>query len=240
MDDVYKLLAMAPSYIENISVDLILGLPGVTFDEWQSYLREVVTWPIHHVSIYFLTIHEDTPLYFKVQKNKVTLPSDENMVNMYYWTREYLMDHGFLQYELSNFAKAGFHSRHNSVYWDRKPYKAFGLGACSFDGSNRIQNEKNLTKYINAVESGNDPALLVETLTQQQVYLEKIMLNLRLSRGVLWTDLEMGLLEEQKSKLKHSVEVLKEKNFLVDNGTSIRLTVEGLVVENQIIGQLLF
>src|SRR5204863_2825297 len=104
MDDVYKLLAMAPSYIENISVDLILGLPGVTFDEWQSYLREVVTWPIHHVSIYFLTIHEDTPLYFKVQKNKVTLPSDENMVNMYYWTREYLMDHGFLQYELSNFA----------------------------------------------------------------------------------------------------------------------------------------
>ncbi len=97
---------------------------------------------------------------------------------------DFLDEHGLHQYEISNFASEGYHSRHNSVYWDRKPYKGFGLGACSFDGKSRFQNQKNLMKYMNDIDTGNDVTVFSETLTENQVYLERIMLGLRRAQGL--------------------------------------------------------
>ena len=150
--DVFWVLDQASLLFDNISVDLILGLPGVSADEWKELLAQAVTWPIKHVSIYFLTVHEETPLYFRVKKNEIALHTDEHMVELYQWTVAFLADHGFDQYEISNFAKNGFQSRHNTVYWERKPYKGVGLGACSFDGESRFQNQKNLMKYMTDIE----------------------------------------------------------------------------------------
>lgn len=240
VQDVYTLLDIAPEYVSNISVDLILGLPSVTQEEWKKYLQEIVTWPIKHISIYFLTVHEDTQLYFKIQKEQIKLPPEEQVVSLYYWTRDILMKHGFFQYELSNFAKPGYESRHNSVYWDRKPYKAFGLGGCSFDGTHRLQNEKNLLKYMQKVHAQESITVFNETLTEKQIYLEKIMLNLRRSKGVLWQELNAELSELQQLELQQRVAVLKQEGLLHDDGQRLILTVNGLVVENQIITQLLF
>jgi oxygen-independent coproporphyrinogen-3 oxidase len=239
ISDVYSLFSYAPTYIPNISIDLILGLPNVSSDEWKSYLKEVITWPIKHISIYFLTIHEDTPLYFRVEKKDIVLISDETMIDLYQWTVAFLKEAGFLHYELSNFAKPGYECKHNTVYWERKPYKGFGLGACSFDGANRLQNEKKLMKYIDLAYQKSEPVVFFEHLTNRQIYLEKMMLQLRRSCGVKWSDLTESLTEKEVNQLKEKVAFLCEKGFLIDDKTSIRLTIHGLVVENQIITQLL-
>ncbi len=235
---VQELLAKAPAHFDTISVDLILGLPGVSNDEWKALIEQVVTWPIKHVSVYFLTVHEDTPLYFKVATNRVTLPTDETMVMMYEWTVETLAAHGFERYELSNFAQPGYESRHNTVYWERKPYKAFGLGACSFDGRHRFQNEKNLIKYMEGVEQKKEVTAFCERLTAEQIQLERLMLGLRRKVGVSWIDLFEHLPDGKREQFKKTVGALKEKQLLEEMDGQLLLTTAGMVVENEIIMRL--
>lgn len=237
-ESVFQLLDEAAVLFDNISVDLILGLPAITSDEWKALVKKVVSWPIKHVSVYFLTVHEDTPLYFKVNTQRISLPSDEIMVALYYWTIDMFTQHGFEQYELSNFAKKGYESRHNSVYWDRKPYKAFGLGACSFDGNERFQNEKNLMRYIEKIEKGDDTTIFAETLTPAQKNLEKLMLGLRRRAGVAIQAIVEDLSEIQQKSFKKTVQILQQKNLLQEQEGQLRLTPTGLVVENEVIAQL--
>ncbi len=236
--DVYSLFTYAPDQFENISVDIMLGLPGVTQDEWKALVRTIVTWPITHVSVYFLTVHEDTQLYFKVKAHKTILPSDETVVSLYQWTVDCLQDHGFGQYELSNFAKPGYESRHNMAYWDRKPYKGFGLGACSFDGVNRFQNEKSLMQYMERAERGDDVTMFYETVTPEQKHLERLMLGLRRRSGVSWRVALEDLSESKRNGFKQSVARLKEQKLLQERDGTLTLTRAGLVVENEILSQL--
>ena len=236
--DVYRLLSYASDQFSNISVDIILGLPGVSDEEWKQLVRTVVTWPITHLSVYFLTVHENTQLYFKVQANRMELPSDDTMIDLYYWTIDYLQEHGFEQYELSNFAKPGYESKHNMVYWDRKPYKAFGLGASSFDGKNRFQNEKSLMRYLECVEKGTDTMTFCETVTPEQAHLEKLMLGLRRRSGVRWAVALEDLSESKQYRFKGVVASLKERELLREHGDRLFLTRAGLVVENEILTQL--
>ena len=197
-----------------------------------------MTWPITHISVYFLTVHENTQLYFKVQANRMTLPSDETMIDLYYWTIDYLQKHGFEQYELSNFAKPGYESRHNTVYWDRKPYKAFGLGASSFDGEHRFQNEKSLMRYLECIERGDDSTSFCETVSPEQAHLEKLMLGLRRRTGVAWNCALEDLTAPKREQFKNRVALLKEEGLLRQKDDRLFLTRSGLVVENEILTQL--
>jgi len=237
--DVYFLLEHASKVIPNISVDFILGLPDVSADEWKQYLQQAVVWPIKHMSMYFLMVHEQTPLYFKVQTNAVSLPKEDTVVDLYYWSRDVLNKHGFTQYEVSNFAQAGHESRHNTVYWERKPYKAFGLGACSFDGERRFQNEKNLMKYLHKAEQGEDVTVFSEELSKKQIRLEKLMLGLRRSQGVLWETVLDNLSARDIAHVQQQIELLQHKNLIVDRDGWLQLTPEGLIVENDIVTRLL-
>ncbi len=236
--DVHALLAEAPQYVENLSVDLILGLPGVTPTEWKELINKAVHWPIKHISVYFLTVHEDTPLYFKVHTNRVTLPGDDEMVELYHWTVDALAAHGFERYELSNFAKPGYESRHNTVYWERKPYIAFGLGACSFDGERRFQNDKNLMNYLEGIEKGIEVVSFSEELSPAQIQLEKLMLGLRRKVGVSCEDLLAHFSQKQRDSFLKTVIRLKEKKLLTEQEGKLLLTTDGMVVENEIIAQL--
>jgi oxygen-independent coproporphyrinogen-3 oxidase len=237
-EDVLWVLSEASKTFDNISVDLILGLPGVSPGEWKDLLQTVVQWPIVHVSIYFLTVHEETPLYFKVKKNEVILASDDALVELYHWSVDYLKEHGLAQYEISNFAKEGYQSRHNTVYWDRKPYKGFGLGACSFDGISRFQNQKSLMKYMTDIEQGNDITIFSETLTDKQMHLERTMLGLRRSQGLSLVDLLDGLNPEQQHAMEHEVALLELHKFLRIADNRIILTAAGLAVQNDIAARL--
>ena len=219
-DDVVWLVQRASKEFQNISIDLILGLPGVSTQEWKDLLATVVAWPITHISIYFLTVHEETALYFRVKRHEIKLLEDDAMVELYQWTIQFLKEHGIEQYEVSNFAKKGFRSAHNSIYWDRKPYKGLGLGACSFDGHSRFANQKNLMKYMAAIEAGQDITVFTEDLTDQQIMLERTMLGLRRAEGISLHDLLQGLSPEQKKIMEHSLQLflwqsMSALNFLM-------------------------
>lgn len=237
-EDVFWVLENAHKQFENISVDLILGLPDVSEQEWKELLAQVVKWPIKHVSIYFLTVHEETLLYYRVQKNDVTLCSDDSMVDLYQWTIEHLKEHGLYQYEISNFAREGYQSKHNSVYWDRKPYKAFGLGACSFDGSSRYQNQKQLIKYLTDIEQDKDVTMFCETLTPKQVYLERVMLGLRRSEGIKIDDLMLDVPQAHQDHIVQTIELLHAHKFLYKKDNHIILSAAGLAVQNDIAARL--
>lgn len=237
-EQVYQLIQSASSVIKNLSIDLIVGLPGSSAEEWKNLIQEVVKWPIHHISIYFLTVHEDTPLYFKVKKKVVAVRPDDEMVSLYLWTRDFLADHGIEQYEVSNFARQGYRSHHNGTYWEHKPYKAFGLGACSFDGQQRFQNEKNLMKYIDGINRNESPVVFGEVLTDDQVRMEKIMLGLRRKEGVALDLVFGGVSTEKILVLEDKIAAYQERRLLMCDNNSLMLTPLGLTLENEIATQL--
>jgi len=232
--DVYAVLKEASCYFENLSVDFIVGLPGVSDDEWKEMIQEAMNWPIKHISIYFLTVHEDTPLYFKVTNKRVQLPPDDALVDLYDWTVDTLHAHGFERYELSNFAKIGYQSRHNAAYWDRKAYRGFGLGACSFNGTVRFQNSKNLGQYIEKLSSGQSVIEMSEELSGQQIMLEKLMLGLRQSKGVL-VDLYLeNITEQQRVLFFQNIDLLVQSGLVMYVDGVIRLTPKGYALENEV------
>ena len=124
------------------------------------------------------------------------------------------------------------------MYWERKPYRGFGLGACSFDGISRLQNEKNLMKYLESVELNTYKPVFAETITIEQVYAEKIMLGLRRTQSVMWSEISSDLTENQRIKVLKKIDELKEKKLIRENDGRLQLTPAGLIVENEIITRL--
>lgn len=243
--DVLELLEAAAPHFKVLSIDLILGLPGISDQEWQELIQTVVQWPIKHLSVYFLTVHQDTPLYYGVARKKINLPTDDNMIATYDWTTKVLEEHGFMQYEVSNFAKKGYESQHNSAYWKRVPYKGFGLGACSFDGESRFQTEKNLMNYLKIVESANSMqeleklSIVSETLTENQVWLEQLMLGLRQKNGMAWDFVSQKLSVDQKEVFETKITEFVGLGYVVNDGNRFWLTAAGRAIENEIVVALL-
>lgn len=238
VEDVAFVVGLASNYCDRVSVDLIIGLPGVSREEWETLVHTVIQWPISHVSIYFLTIHENTLLYFRVKQKTVSLPCDDAVVDMYMWTVDVLGQYGFNQYEISNFSKAGCESKHNRTYWDRKPFKGFGLGACSFDGHSRTQNEKNFMKYMQSLEMDQDVTVFSETLTKEDARLEKIMLAIRTTQGLSRCALVEGLTADQQHRVDTMISVLCERDFLIIRDKHLVLTPAGLAIEHDIAARL--
>lgn len=237
-EDVTQLLLYASKEFDNISVDIMLGLPGVDKNGWISFVQKVVSWPVKHISLYCLMVHEQTPLYYKVKRGDVKIPDEGLIADLYRWSIDFLAQHGFLQYEVSNFARPGYESQHNTVYWDRKPYKGFGLGACSFDGNSRFMNEKNLMRYMETVEQKKDPTVFSELLSADDIRLETIMLGLRRNKGVCYNYLLKGLSLERRSILEEKVQYFCDSNLLLVEDDFVRLTPAGFVVEQEIIAEL--
>lgn len=236
--DVHRLIHTAQEHFDNMSIDLIIGLPGISTQEWKELIQQVVQWPISHISIYFLTVHEGTALYFRVKKNDITLPADEGVVDLYVWTVEYLAAHGFNQYEISNFGRNGYQSKHNSVYWARLPYKGFGVGACSFDGINRTQNTKNIFNYVTALERETKVYEFEERLSTEQVFLETLMLGLRQSQGISRGFIFDSAQPEHHERIATVMQDLEDNGYIKQRGECLVLTPLGLAVENEIIVRL--
>ena len=240
-EDVFNLLDInsAKRCFENISIDIILGLPGVSEDEWKDLLHTVVGWPIQHISIYFLTIHSKTPIYYRIESGEISMMQDDDLVGQYNWSVDFLDMHGFKRYEISNFAKKGYECRHNKVYWERKPYKGFGLAACSFDGRCRFQNHKNLLEYMTCIEHGKGVENFCEKLTDDQIRLEKLMLGLRTDQGICEEQMFEGLSESQRRRLETKIADLKNKNFIYERSGRFVINPVFLTIENEIVLELL-
>lgn len=169
---------------QNISIDLIYGLPGQTLELWERDLDVAFSLGVQHLSAYALSYEEGTPLWRMRQRGEVQEAADELSVRMYERLCQRAREAGFEHYEISNFALPGYHSRHNSSYWTGEAYLGFGPGAHSFDGRRtRRSNHSSLSDYLSASRGGEVPHD-VEVLSDEELYEEAVMCGLRTCRGV--------------------------------------------------------
>lgn len=241
--DVQNLMKLAPSYFDNVSVDLIMGLPGISEQTWQKTLDAAMKWPIKHISIYMLMVYEKTKLYFKIKKGEIVLPEDDQVASLYVSTVDFLKAHGFDRYEMSNFAQPNFESRHNKAYWDRSSYRGFGISAASFDGTIRYTNIKNLTSYLEAYSPSQIDKKLsyhsTEKITSQQLFTEELMLGLRQSEGLDLQRVVYLLSVDEQTTFLQQLQLLKSHGLIEDYGGSVRLSTAGMMLENEIVLSLL-
>jgi len=186
----------------NISLDLIFGLPGETLEELKSDLANLRMLEPEHISLYNLEFHEGTPFHRWRESGRL-LPLVEDLeADMYILIHDYLCNCNYDHYEISNFAKPGFRSIHNSAYWQSNPYLGLGPSAHSFDGKMlRFENIANMPAYFSALESGHLPIAKESHLSPQERCEEWLMLSLRLCEGVAYEDAASQFGERQVKAL---------------------------------------
>ena len=167
---------------ENVSVDLMFGLPRQTLTQWRDSLAQALELGTEHLSLYGLIVEAGTGFHTLRQKGRLPLPGEDLEADMYALTLEMTHAAGFAQYEISNFARAGRECRHNLGYWHNEEYYGFGCGAASYLGGARRMNIKSPVKYADAVKRGEDLTFDCETLGARETMAETIMLGLRLTR----------------------------------------------------------
>lgn len=178
-----KSLAIATQYFDNISVDLIYGIPGLTNAMWLENIETAVSFGVPHISSYALTVEPKTALYKLIQTGRIAEPKDDVAQEHFEILVKTLTDKGFVHYELSNFGKPDYFSRNNSSYWLGKKYLGIGPSAHSFDGKSRSWNIANNMLYLKSISADKLPHE-VEILTQQDRYNEYVMTGLRTIWGI--------------------------------------------------------
>ena len=222
--------------IRNLSLDLIYGLPGQTLALWQRTLNRAAALEPEHLSCYGLKVEEGTPLWDR--RDGLDLPGDNAQADMYLWTVERLAALGYAQYEISNFAKPGFASRHNMKYWTLGEYAGFGPGAHSDLGDVRYAYVRDLDAYCRGIKSGGSILAESECIPPRERDLEYLMLGLRTTQGIAQREFEnrfrlsFAPIEEELKKFLSS-------GHAVQSGGRWHLTPEGFLVSNQIIGRVL-
>lgn len=239
VQDAFNAIKVAPKYFDNISVDLILGLPDVSKELWFKTVETLLLWPIKHISVYMLTLYKGTKLFQKIENREIFLQKDDTISTLYVDTVKILEKHNFIQYEISNFANPGFESLHNIAYWDRKPYLGLGVGASSFDGQSRFVNEKNMGVFLGKV--GNDFLVgsFKEKISRKQELVEVLMLGLRQKKGLDLHRVLYFLRDGEKTLFLDGVNLLKEQGLVRLIGGRIVLTLKGMLLENEVVLKLI-
>ena len=213
----------------NISIDLIYGIPGQTTEQWEEELRQAIQLDVQHISTYCLTYEDGTKMTQMLQNGDIIAVDDDTENRMYAILVNTLKDNGFEQYEVSNFAKVGYYSHHNSAYWDDTPYMGLGAAAHSYDGRTRQWNISDIKEYIRQVQT-KDLQPEKEVLTERDKYNECVMLSLRTAKGI---DLNR-LTEEERDYCLRKAETFINNGQLVSCGNRIVATMSGINILNLI------
>ena len=226
--------------LTNISIDLIYGLPGETLDDWAYSLDQAIALGVKHISAYHLTYEEGTRLW-RMQEQGLVAPIDEEQsVRSFELLREKLLAAGYEHYEISNFALPGYHSRHNSSYWQGIKYIGIGPGAHSYDGSNRRWNLSSLTDYI-ATPHEEDVPHEVEHLTTDERYDERIITELRTAQGIDLTQLKADFGDTYHTHCLHCAAPYIERGQLIHTEDNhLYLTPESILVSDAVMRDLLY
>lgn len=221
---------------ENLSLDLIYGLPHQTMERWQANLAEAVSLAPEHLSCYGLKVEEGTPLF--ARQESAELPDDDAQADFYLAAVEYLAGQGYAQYEISNFAKPGKASRHNLKYWQLQEYAGFGPGAHSDLGGVRYAYDRSLDTYIEGVK--NHAPVFSERcrIPPADRDLEWIMLGLRTAAGLEAKEYEYRF-RRRFAPFLPFLEKCRDAGYAVEQNGRWRLTPRGFLVSNQIIGEML-
>ena len=240
-EDIYRALPiLRAAGIGNISFDLIAGLPKQSRESWLASLYELVELSPEHVSVYIMEIDEGSRLGLEVLQGGVRysardLPSEDEMAEFYENAQAILKAAGYKQYEISNWAKPGYASRHNLKYWRREAYLGFGAGAHSFCGTQRWANMHAAAAYVAAISAGRSAAESAERVTREQALEEELFLGLRQLRGI---DLPR-IQREYSVNLEEKVSRLASAGMIEREGELVRLAAGKLSISNEVIVELL-
>ena len=219
---------------QNISIDLMYGFPNQTLEEWQADIDEALQLNVEHISTYCLMYEEGTPLYRLLEQGKVAEIDEELERKMYFTLINSLESAGYEHYEISNFARPGYRSRHNSSYWKGIPYIGIGAAAHSFDIQTRSWNVADIQQYINGMEQG-ERSFEAETLDEDTRYNDAVTVALRTCEGL---DLST-LTDLQRTYCLKNAQRHLEAGLLKLNDQKISLTKEGLFVSDMIMSDLM-
>ena len=226
--------------IDNISIDLIYGLPGQTLESWTDTVVQAIALKPRHISAYGLTYELGTRLWRQRELGEVAEVPEEVCVEMYQVLTSCLQTAGFEHYEISNFALPGYHSRHNSSYWDGTPYLGLGAAAHSYDGKVRRSNPSDLRAYINRITAG-EVACEEEEMTLWERYDERVMLGLRTSAGV---DVELLRAEFGDELTEHFLSEVRRHlaagNVRREGNSRYVLTADGILLSDSVIRDLMW
>lgn len=199
------------SAFDNLSVDIIYAVPGISNEDLLLTLMLLLNYDIKHISAYSLTVARNTRLFWKIKKGDVVENTENSFIDQYKIINNYLILSGYVQYEVSNYAKNGYLSFHNLAYWNQLPYLGVGVSAHSYNLVSRQWNHTNIKKYIRDIKGGIID-FEIEQLTDIQIYNEYIILKLRTIQGLSYTYIQDNFGMDVSNHFVSRIEVLKNKN----------------------------
>lgn len=225
--------------LSNISIDLIYGLPGQTLQDWEANLDTAIRLDIPHISAYHLIYEEGTALYKLMKAGKISPVEEDTSVALFSTLIDRLTANGYLHYEISNFARPGMSSRHNSSYWTGSSYLGIGPSAHSYNGETRQWNVASLPAYLQAIEKGTSD-VEIETLDINTRYNDFIITGLRTMWGVKFDDIQQQFGKEKLIYCQKQAAPYLKQGLLIEKDGTLTLSKEGIFVSDGIMSDLLW
>ena len=237
VEEAKKCLEIATHYFDNISIDLIYGVPEMSNEKWLQNIETALSFGVPHISSYALTVEPKTALHSFIQKGIIPQPDDEVAQEHFQILVDKLSENGFIHYELSNFGKENYFSKNNSSYWLGKKYIGIGPSAHSYDGKNRGWNVSNNSLYIKSIQENKLP-IEIETLTKTDRYNEYIMTGLRTIWGVSFERIEQEFGKTYLDYLNQQAAKFIEDHLLFVDDNILRTTKKGKFLSDGIASDL--
>lgn len=239
--DVYSTLSLVKRHIENVNLDIIFGLPDQTEENLVDTLNQAVNLGVNHISFYALKLEEGTVFYREESEGRLNLPDEEAERRMYHLGKAILEESGYMQYEISNFAKRGFESKHNLIYWNVDPYIGLGLSAASNLDGLRYSNVDSFEDYFEMVQRHEKPIAkeTIEAIDRDMEIAEYSMLRLRLNEGIVKSDFKLRFGVDIGDVYGAAIDKYLKRELLQEDGDRICLTELGLDLSNQVFSELL-
>ena len=211
----------------NINVDLMIALPNQTIQDIKENLENITKLNPEHISVYSLILEEGTPFYNKYNENKIKLPDEELERNMYWYVKNTLENNGYMHYEISNFSKKGFESKHNMNCWNQEEYLGFGVAAHSYNNRIRYSNTNSIEEYIKGSNK-----IIHEEQTLEDMQKEYMLLGLRKIEGINIQKFKNKFEQNPIFIFKEQLNKLVDEELIIVDGNEIKLTNKGLDLAN--------
>lgn len=238
-EDVPRAVDLVQRRIEQISFDLIFGVPGQTLDEWTADIRHALSLGCSHISTYGLTYEKGTRLWKQKQRGGIRALDEDAELTLYNHAIDTLEAADFEHYEISNFAKPGSRSRHNQVYWANHAYFGFGVGAARYVNGRRELNTRDLSQYLRRIDAGESATFQSEELPPEERARETMAVQLRRAEGINRAAFHEQTGFDLDRLAGPAIERHVDLEMLADDGASVRLTRRGMCVADALIGNLL-
>ncbi len=232
--DAIDAISILKDYFDNVSFDFIYGIPGQKISAWHDTLKKAITFGPQHLSLYALSIEEDTPFYEGYKRGKIHMMDESLVVDMYEFGVRFLKENGYKRYEISNFSLPGKESIHNMGYWTYDEYLGIGVSASSFIEGVRYTNYSSMTDYFKSLKNGIYPIAYREKLSKEKMMGEYIILRLRTDRGLLIDEFIDIFGIDPLSIYKDKFDYFIDLGFMEHTEYGYRLTDKGVLVSNQI------